>query len=99
MIDIQIQAEAPHSGAPSAVRILFFGPISEGCGRSLDVALPSGGCFLSQLKTRIVRQAGGAAQALQRPGVRVAIDQVMISGDPWVFPGQEVAFLSPFSGG
>ncbi|MDQ0464416.1 molybdopterin synthase sulfur carrier subunit [Caulobacter ginsengisoli] len=99
MIDAQIRPEAPSGGASPMVRVLFFGPIGDCCGRSLEVALPSAGCPLSQFKLRIVRQVEGATQALGQRGMRVAIDQAMITGDPWVFPGQEVTFLSPFSGG
>ncbi|WP_332766863.1 hypothetical protein [Phenylobacterium sp.] len=40
-----------------------------------------------------------AMAALGDPSVRVAIGQVMAIDDPWASPGQEVAFLSAFSGG
>lgn len=99
MIDAQIRPEAPSGGASPTVRVLFHGPLGNCCGGSLEVALPSAGCPLSQFKLRIVRQFEGAAQALEQRGMRVAIDHAIITGDPWVFPGQEVAFLSPFSGG
>ena len=99
MIDTQIRPAPALGGAPASVRAMFFGPISDWYGRSLEIALPSAGCALSQLKVLIAQRIEGATQALDQPGLRVAIDQAMTIGDPWVFPGQEVAFLSPFSGG
>ena len=92
-------ARPPASPRNGVVRVLFFGRIADACGRALEVATPRGGCRLSELRRRIGRQVEGAAEALGEPGLRVAIDQVMAVGDPWVSPGREVAFLSAFSGG
>lgn len=89
----------PSAAATGVVRVLFFGRIADVCGRSLAVALPDPGCSLRDLKTRIAAQVEGAAAALGEPCIRVAIDQVMAGDHPWVTPGQEVAFLSAFSGG
>jgi sulfur-carrier protein len=89
---IFVDAAAPVSGiAQSAARVLFFGRIA--------VPIPSGGCSLADLKGRVALQVNGGVAALGDPCVRVAIDQVMVGDDPWVSPGQEVAFLSAFSGG
>jgi len=85
--------------ALGVVRVLFFGRVADVCGRSLAVDIPSCGCPLPDLRARIAAQVGGAEQALSAPGLRVAVDQVMTCGEPWVSPGQEVAFLSAFSGG
>lgn len=85
--------------ATGPVRVLFFGRIADVCGRSLEVALPSEGCSLADLKLRIAAQLEANVAALDEPCIRVAVDQAMAGGDPWVTPGQEVAFLSPFSGG
>ncbi|UTP38456.1 MoaD/ThiS family protein [Phenylobacterium sp. LH3H17] len=87
------------SPASGLVRVLFFGRIADVCGRSVELAIPKRGCSLTELKNRIARQVEGGEAALREPCVRVAIDQVMASDDPWVSPGQEVAFLSAFSGG
>ena len=83
----------------AVVRVLFFGRIADVCGRSIEVPLPTEGCSLKALRARIADQMDGGAEALNEPCIRVAIDQVMAVGDPWVWPGQEVAFLSAFSGG
>jgi molybdopterin converting factor small subunit len=97
---ISVDAAGPAPGvARSAVRVLFFGRIADACGRSMTVPIPSEGCSLAELKGRVARQVDGGATTLGHPCVRVAIDQVMAGHDPWVSPGQEVAFLSAFSGG
>ena len=92
-------AEASASAGCGVVRVLFFGRIADVCGRAVEVTIPLGGCSLSDLKARLAEAVGGAAEALRDPCVRAAIDQVMAGGDPWVSPGQDVAFLSAFSGG
>jgi molybdopterin converting factor small subunit len=92
-------AEPASAATPSAVRVLFFGRVADACGRTMVVTVPRGGCSVEALKIRIAALADGAQAALDAPGIRVAIDQVMTAGDPWVSPGQEVAFLSAFSGG
>jgi molybdopterin converting factor small subunit len=87
------------STAAGSVRVLFFGRVADACGRSLTVAIPGGGCTVTDLKSRVAAQVEGAGHALGEPCIRAAIDQVMASNGAWVSPGQEVAFLSAFSGG
>lgn len=92
-------AEPASRVASGHVRVLFFGRIADVCGRSLRVAIPGRGCALEDLKARIAQQVDGGEDALGEPCIRVAIDQVMTGGDVWVTSGQDVAFLSAFSGG
>jgi molybdopterin converting factor small subunit len=92
-------AEPARAAALGAVRVLFFGRVADACGRSIEVTIPHRGCSLTDLKGRIATQVEGGQAALDAPGLRVAIDRVMTAGDPWVSPGQDVAFLSVFSGG
>ena len=92
-------AEFPPAAACCVVRVLFFGRVADTCGRSIEVAIPARGCSLADLKARIAAQVEGGQDAVDAPGLRVAVDQVMAAGDPWVSPGQDVAFLSAFSGG
>ncbi len=87
------------SDAAGHARVLFFGRIADACGRSLDVPVPRGGCSLDDFKARLAELLDAGADALSEPCIRVAIDQVMSGKDAWVSPGQEVAFLSAFSGG
>lgn len=92
-------SEASQSAASGIVRVLFFGRIADVCGQSREVAIPAEGCSLTDLKARLADAPEGVAEVLREPCIRVAIDQVMVSNAPWVTPGQEVAFLSAFSGG
>jgi molybdopterin converting factor small subunit len=89
---------APGS-ATASVRALFFGRVADACGRSLTVAIPKGGCTIKDLKSHVAEQVEGAGRALGEPCIRAAIDQVMAPNEAWVSPGQEVAFLSAYSGG
>jgi molybdopterin synthase sulfur carrier subunit len=91
--------EPAPSASETSVRVLCFGRIADPYGRSISVAIPARGCTLNELRARIARQVDGAGHALADPCIRVAIDQVIAVGDAWVSPGQEVAFLSAFSGG
>jgi len=95
-LDLAEPAQAP---APCVVRVLFFGRVGDTCGRAIEVSVPVQGCSLTELRTRIGAQVDGSLEALEAPGLRVAIDQVMTAGAAWVSPGREVAFLSVFSGG
>mgnify|MGYP001548897997 FL=1 len=92
-------AEPLENAACGFARVLFFGRIADVCGRAVTVSIPPDGCTLGDLKARIADTVEGGGGALREPGVRVAIDQVMACDDRWVSPGQEVAFLSAFSGG
>jgi molybdopterin synthase sulfur carrier subunit len=91
--------EAAHVAASRVVHVVFFGRVADVCGRTIEMAILSRGCSLADLKASIAAQVDGGQAALDAPGLRVAIDQVMTIGDAWVSPGQEVAFLSVFSGG
>jgi molybdopterin converting factor small subunit len=98
-VPASVLAEPASSAAPGVAQVLFFGRIADVCGPSIRAPVPEQGCLLSALKARIAERIDGGEEALCEPCVRVAIDQVMTRGDPWVLPGQEVAFLSAFSGG
>jgi molybdopterin synthase sulfur carrier subunit len=92
----------PASSSTSALSyayVLFFGRIADRCGRSLEIAIPRDGCTVSDLKALVDRHIDGGGDALGEPGLRASVDQVMCADDVWVLPGQEVAFLSAFSGG
>jgi molybdopterin synthase sulfur carrier subunit len=83
----------------SWAHVLFFGKVAARFGRSREVAVLSGGCSLTQLKTLLCLDVDGGADALAEPGLRVAVDQELCAEDLWILPGQEVAFCSMFSGG
>lgn len=88
------------SSAPVAwAHVLFFGKTADHFGRTREVAMPLAGCPLSQIKAQLILDVEGGAEALAEPGLRMAVDQVLCQESAWVSPGQEVAFLSVFSGG
>lgn len=73
--------------------VRFFGRLGEQLGEARTVALPDGGCTVAELRALI------GEDALAAPGVRAAIDQAIAPEDARVREGQEIAFLSPLSGG
>jgi sulfur-carrier protein len=81
------------------ILVLFFGPLGELMGRERWVELPAAGCTIADLRQGLAELAGGGGAGLMRPDVRAAIDQTVVSDGARVRPGQEVAFLSIFSGG
>ena len=77
-------------------RVLLFGRLSDVAGwRDRQIDSPS----LSALRIRLAGEDDGLGEALARPGVQVALDQVIVRGDAPLNAGTEVAFLPPMSGG
>lgn len=93
--------DAPPSAAATAkLHARFFGRLGDLFGHRADIDIPLSGCALSTLMTLVAARVEGGAEALAQTGVRAAVDQELVIGhDPWVSPGQEVAFFSAFSGG
>lgn len=77
-------------------RVLLFGPLRDLAGwRERTVEATS----LSALKTLIAAEDAALAEALEGPGVQIALDQALVRGDRPLSPASEVAFLPPMSGG
>jgi molybdopterin synthase sulfur carrier subunit len=77
-------------------RVLLFGPLRDLAGwRERTIEAGS----LSGLKAAIAAEDAALAEALDGPGVQVALDQALVRGDPALAAGSEVAFLPPMSGG
>ncbi|MCR5873559.1 MoaD/ThiS family protein [Phenylobacterium sp. J426] len=77
-------------------RVLLFGPLRDLAGwRERTIEAGS----LSALKAAIAAEDAALAEALDGPGVQVALDQALVRGDPKLAAGSEVAFLPPMSGG
>jgi molybdopterin synthase sulfur carrier subunit len=80
------------------MRVLLFGPLSDVAGwreRMIDEAPPS----LSELKAQLSQADPALGEALNRPGVQVAVDKVIVRDNAALSAAAEVAFLSPMSGG
>ena len=85
----------------AVVRVLFFGRLRDQVGEAeRDVAL---GDAVELARFRDFAAAGDAdlAEALAAPHIRVAINAALIAptAAAMVAPGDEVAFMPPFSGG
>lgn len=79
-------------------RVLLFGRLSDLAGwreRSFEPTPPR----LSALRALIAQGDPALAEALDGPGVRAAVDKVLVRGDVALPGGAEVAFLPPMSGG
>ena len=77
-------------------RVLLFGPLRDVAGwRERQVESP----FLSALRARLAEDDPALGEALARPGVQVAVDQMIVRGDTALSARAEVAFLPPMSGG
>ena len=76
--------------------MLLFGPLSDLAGwRRCEIDAPS----ISMLRLELARREPALAEALGRPGVQVALDQVITRTDAALAAGSELAFLPPMSGG
>ncbi|MGB0906523.1 MAG: MoaD/ThiS family protein [Maricaulaceae bacterium] len=80
------------------IKILFFGRLSES-SPELTVKLPDAVTDLESLKAWLSAENTVLGQALARPGNRAAINQDMMTGNAPVNDGDEIAFMSPLSGG
>jgi molybdopterin synthase sulfur carrier subunit len=78
-------------------RVLLFGALRDLAGwRELDLV---GFHDLTGLKAELARLYPGLAEALQGPGVQVAVDKDLVRGNIALSVQAEVAFLPPMSGG
>ena len=79
--------------------ILFFGPVSDRFGPRRELVLPPEGLTVGALRRRLADEDSAGPEALFGPGVRIAVNQALADDDTLIRPGQEVAVMSPFSGG
>lgn len=96
---VMTQGLARASAAMATIQVCFFGKVADRFGRGLSVDIPAEGCSLSWLRGQLADQTEGGAEALGERGLRAAVDHQIVGDKAWISPGQEVAFLSMFSGG
>ena len=79
-------------------KVLLFGRLHDVAGwREMQVdPTPTS---LSLLKAVLCRDNPRLAVALDGPGVRAAVNKIMVLGDVALPPAAEVAFMPPMSGG
>jgi molybdopterin synthase sulfur carrier subunit len=77
-------------------RVLLFGRLADQAGwrdRSIEAA------SLKALRDLLAADDPGLAEALEGPGVQVAVDKTIVRGEATLVAATEVAFLPPMSGG
>lgn len=82
-------------------KALFFGRLRDKAGGGEREVALSAPLKLAQFMALLGEDAEALAAELGAPSVRVAINAIMTppGGDPLIQPGDEVAFMPPFSGG
>jgi molybdopterin converting factor small subunit len=80
------------------VKILLFGSLRDEIPGEVTGDIPAAGCSIRALRAMLV--AGDPSRApLARPSIRACVEHEIVLEDHWVRPGQEIAFVSPLSGG
>jgi sulfur-carrier protein len=80
------------------LKILLFGSLRDEIAKEVAADIPARGCSIRDLRAMLV--AGDPSCApLARPSIRACVDRELVPDDHLVRPGQEVAFVSPLSGG
>ena len=80
-------------------RILFFGALKDVAGGERIVDLPAHVRDFSSLVAWISESDAELGAALDAPAIRFAVDKRMSARDEAFSNPQEIAFMSPFSGG
>ncbi len=81
------------------MRLFLFGSLRDCAEHLHGVELDAGAETLQQLLDWIGQHHEPLSQAIARPGVRFAVDQVFADRNAPLFPDSEIAFMSPLSGG
>ena len=81
-------------------KILFFGPIRDAAGcAEMEVELPAGVDTLARLRDWLGARDAHLGQAIRSHTIRVAVDQAFVAHDAALERPEEIAFMSPLSGG
>ena len=80
------------------ITVLYFGRLSD-VGTSGPMVLPGGVVDTDGLTTFLSNNDAALEQAFARAGNRVAVNQNMITDNTPIKTGDEIAFMSPLSGG
>jgi sulfur-carrier protein len=82
------------------VRVRFFAAARECAGASaIDIEV-GGVATVTDLIARLAHDRGAAlAAALTAPGMRFAVNQVLVEPDAAIADGDEIAFMPPVTGG
>ena len=77
-------------------KVLLFGALSDLAGwREKTIEVDS----IADLRLKLGAEDAALGEALEGPGVQVAVDQAIVRHDAALTAASEVAFLPPMSGG
>lgn len=79
-------------------RIVFFGRLRDQAGCS-EIVLDWNGTTVAELIEIIARDSAELGEALRHASVRIAADHEFVSRDASLSQAEEIAFMSPLSGG
>jgi len=80
------------------IEILFFGRLGD-ASKTLRVELPVGVKDTNGLTKWLSEQNSALGSELERAGNRIAVNKTIISENSAVKEGDEIAYMSPLSGG
>lgn len=80
------------------IKILFFGSLGD-ASPTLEVAMPSSVSTFEGLTLWLSKNKGIPEKLLLKKGNRVAVNKKIITGNVPLKDGDEIAFMSPLSGG
>jgi molybdopterin synthase sulfur carrier subunit len=80
------------------MRVLLFGRLGDLAGWSVRAFDPPP-ASLAELRRALAAEDGALGEALDGPGVQVAVDLALVRGEAALADVAEVAFLPPMSGG
>ena len=80
------------------IKILFFGRLSD-AAQPMDCELPKGVSTAGELAIWLEAQKPLLDKGLSDKGVRIAVNQIMTPRSATIKDGDEIAFMSPLSGG
>lgn len=79
-------------------KILFFGKLSD-AGSAMDMPLPDGVSTTADLTHWLGNQDAALKDALDSPGVFIAVNQEVVRQDTNITDADEIAYMSALSGG
>ena len=80
------------------IEILFFGRLGD-ASETLRLALPQGVSDTDSLKKWLSKENVALGIELKKAGNRIAVNKTIISANTPLKKGDEIAFMSPLSGG
>ena len=80
------------------IEILFFGRLGD-ASENLSIDLPASVADINGLTEWLSGQNSALAVELEKAGNRVAVNKTIISENTSLKDGDEIAFMSPLSGG